>query len=151
MRMLVQKVKQAKVLVEGKVVGAIGKGLCVFVGFSKDEDDKALPKSIEKLLGLRIFPNEEGKMHTSALDAKASVLVVSQFTLYAEFQGKRPSFTNSMPSCLAEDVYKEFVQELRRQMLPYQDSKLALGVFGAHMEVDLINDGPLTFLIDTVT
>jgi D-tyrosyl-tRNA(Tyr) deacylase len=82
MRMLVQKVKQAKILVE-----AIEKGLCVFVGFLKDEDVKALSKSIQKLLGMRVFPNEEGKMHYSALEAKASILLVTQFTLYAEFQG----------------------------------------------------------------
>ena len=149
MRMLVQKVSQAKVLVEKKVVGAIGKGLCVFVGFAKDENLSLLPKSIDKLLGLRVFPNNEGKMDLSTIQANASILIVSQFTLYAEFQGRRPSFTQSMPSGLAQNAYQEFLKELQSQMAPYPDCKLASGVFGAHMEVELVNDGPVTFWMDS--
>ena len=149
MRMLVQKVKRAKVLIESKVVGAIEQGLCVFVGFSIDENPKDFSKEVDKLLGLRIFPNEEGKMHYNVIGAEGGILVVSQFTLYAELSGRRPSFTKSMPSAQAKKLYDDYVSELRFQMSRHLDNpKIATGVFGAHMEVDLINDGPLTFWID---
>ena len=150
MRMLVQKVKQAKVLVDCKVVGSIEQGLCVFVGFSIEENPKELSKQVNKLLGLRIFPNEEGKMHSNVIDAQGEILVVSQFTLYAELSGRRPSFTKSMPSAQANKLYDDFVNELIFQMSQHLENfKIATGIFGAHMEVDLINDGPLTFWIDS--
>lgn len=149
MRMLIQKVKQAKVIVDGKVVGAIHQGLCVFVGFSKQENPSSIPKWVDKLLGLRIFPNAEGKMHYNVLDAQGEILVVSQFTLYAQMDGRRPSFTESMPSSEAKKIYDDFLQELTIQIKRHHtESKIATGVFGAHMEVDLINDGPLTFWLD---
>lgn len=149
MRMLIQKVKQAKVTVDGNVVGAIHQGLCVFVGFSRQENPSLIPKWVDKLLGLRIFPNAEGKMHDNVLDAQGEILVVSQFTLYAQIDGRRPSFTKSMPSSEAKKIYDDFLQELASQIKRHhREPKIASGVFGAHMEVDLTNDGPLTFWLD---
>jgi len=150
MRLLIQKVKKAQVVVESQVVGSIHEGLCVLVGFHHEDQEKDLILGIDKLLGVRIFPNEEGKMHYNVLDRKAGILVVSQFTLYASFEGRRPSFTESMPSVKAKPLYELFVKKLQdelRKKSPH--AAFGSGVFGAMMEIELINQGPLTFWIDT--
>lgn len=144
MRIVVQRVKQASVTVDGKVVGSIGKGAMVLFGVHKNDDFSKIPWLANKLVNLRIFHNEEGKMDASLLDRKAEVLVVSQFTLYGNCcEGRRPDFTQAAPASLAEPIYLEFVKELKKSI-----AHVATGIFGAQMDVALINDGPVTLLID---
>lgn len=145
MRVVVQRVKEARVLVEEKVVGSIGKGLLILFGVHKDDSPKKISWLVQKLVHLRIFPDEEGKMNRSLLDSKGEALVVSQFTLYGNCsEGRRPDFFESAPSALAKPIYETFVEELKKEL-----GKVQTGVFGAYMEVALINDGPVTFIINT--
>jgi len=145
-RIVLQRVTEASVLVDGEVVGAIdpGPGLLLFVGFTHGDGPDVLPRMADKILRLRIFADSAGKMNLSALDLGASLLVVSQFTLYADVrQGRRPSFTEALPPEPAALLFDAFVRELRSSGLA-----VFTGRFGAHMEVRLVNDGPVTLFLD---
>ena len=142
MKIVVQRVKEAAVTVEGKTVGKIGKGFLVLLGVSQTDTEEQADRLARKMLGLRIFPDAEGKTNLSLADVGGHLLVVSQFTLYADCRkGYRPSFTNAAGGEKAERLYEYFV-ELCRQGNP----KVETGVFGAHMDVSLINDGPFTIV-----
>lgn len=146
MRLLIQRVARASVKVEGQIVGAIEKGLLVLVGFHAQDTQAVLPKAAHKLLNLRIFEDEAGKMNRSILDIGGGLLVVSQFTLYGKLEkGFRPSFIEAAPAPLAQSLYDAFIAELRRQS---PQTPIATGVFGAFMEVELINYGPVTIQLD---
>lgn len=145
MRAVVQRVKEANVVVEGKIVGNINKGLLVLLGVGEEDDDKDLEYLVDKILGLRIFQDANDKMNLSLLDVGGELLVVSQFTLYGDVRkGKRPSFTDSAHPDLGNKYYEEFVQRARDMGVDVKT-----GVFGAHMDVSLINDGPVTIMIDS--
>lgn len=145
MRAVVQRVSKANVKVNENIVGEINKGLLVFLGVGQEDEYNDLDYMIDKILGLRIFEDDNGKMNLSVEDVKGEVLIVSQFTLYGDVRkGKRPSFTSSAHPEIAEKMYEEFIVKCREKGI-----KTETGVFGAHMEVDLINDGPVTILIDS--
>ena len=145
MRAVVQRVSRAKVTVEGQVTGEIGPGLMVLLGVGK-EDNAAIAKTMAaKVANLRIFEDDQGKMNRSLLDVKGSVLVVSQFTLYGDARGqRRPSFVGAAPPEQAKNLYEEFAEALRRLGVT-----VATGVFGAMMSVELVNEGPVTILLDS--
>ena len=145
MRIVVQRVKNAKVEVKNIVVGQIKAGILIFVGFKNGDTIDDLKYMKEKILGLRIFEDENDKMNLSILDIKGDILVVSQFTLYGDVRkGKRPSFTNSLNSNDAIIFYEKFVD-----MLKEADIKVETGKFQADMKVSLVNDGPVTILLDS--
>jgi len=145
MRSVVQRVKRAEVSVNGQLVGKISAGLLVLLGFRPDDGEKDLNWMVDKLVGLRIFEDEQGKMNRSVLDVGGEILVVSQFTLYGDCRsGKRPSFTSAAPSELANALYERSVEALRSRRI-----KVETGVFHAEMDVELINDGPVTLLLDS--
>ena len=145
MRALVQRVSNACVRVEGAVVGEIDRGLVVLVGVHGDDDESDAVYVADKVANLRVFPDEEGKMNRSVLDEAASVLVVSQFTLYADTRrGRRPSFVEAARPEQADPLVDRVCERLADLGVKPQS-----GVFGAHMEVELTNDGPVTILIDT--
>ena len=145
MRLLIQRVKQAQVDVEGKAIGSIGAGALVFLGITHTDAPAQSSYLASKLLNLRMFHDAEQKMNLSLLDTRGSILIVSQFTLYADCsEGRRPSFTPAAPPSLAEPLYNHFIAEVRKSNLP-----VATGSFGANMQVSLLNDGPVTFLIDS--
>ena len=146
MRAVVQRVKEAFVEVDGKVVGKIGKGLLVLLGVGKDDTEEDLKWTADKVVNLRIFQDENGKMNLSLLDVGGELLVVSQFTLYGDARkGKRPSFTNAAPPEMGKEMYEKFVK--------YIEEKYGLdvqtGEFGAMMDVHLVNWGPVTILLDS--
>lgn len=146
MRLLIQRVSQAKVEVAGEIVGAIEQGLLVLVGFHREDTPALLSKAVHKLLHLRIFPDEGGKMNRSLLDVGGSLLIVSQFTLYGRLEkGFRPSFIEAAPAEKAHHLYEAFIQEVRRQA---PQVPIATGQFGAMMEVSLINSGPVTIWLE---
>ena len=144
MRALVQRVSQATVLVDGQMVGKIGPGLCCLVGVTHDDDrDKAL-KLAAKLWHLRVFADENGHMNRSVADTSREVLVVSQFTLYGDTRkGRRPSFIAAAAPDQATRLIDELVDELRRL-----GATMATGSFGANMQVELTNDGPVTLMLE---
>ncbi len=150
MKALVQRVSQASVEVEGAIVGKIGRGLLILVGVGRDDIESGLGPSrawalAEKIASLRIFPDAEGKSNLSLLDIGGAALVISQFTLYADYRrGRRPSFSDAGDPGPAEQLVEEFRAALAEQGIP-----TASGRFGAHMMVSLVNDGPYTMLIDT--
>lgn len=145
MRAVVQRVTEASVKVDEKVVGKIDKGLLVLLGVGEDDDEKDLEYMVDKILGLRIFEDENEKMNLSLTDVNGELLVVSQFTLYGDVKkGKRPSFSKSADPKLAIDLYKQFIEKCIEK-----GTKTEHGTFGAHMNVSLINDGPVTILIDS--
>lgn len=145
MRSVVQRVKRASVTVNGERVGQISAGLLVLLGFRSEDGENDLNWLVDKLVGLRIFEDEEGKMNLSVLDVGGEILVVSQFTLYGDCRsGKRPSFTSAAPSELAKTLYERSLEELRSRGV-----KVETGVFQAQMDVELINDGPVTLLLDS--
>jgi len=144
MRILIQRVKQAKVVVEGVIVGKINSGLLVFLGIHKDDVAKDTEWLVNKLLGLRIFEDDQGKMNLSVQDIRGDILVVSQFTLYGNcMNGRRPDFISSMCGKDAEIIYEKFVEEVKLGL-----GSVQTGQFGAVMEVELTNDGPVTFILD---
>jgi D-tyrosyl-tRNA(Tyr) deacylase len=145
MRAVVQRVSRAKVTVEGRITGEIGAGLVVLLGVGR-EDSPAIAVSLaEKVANLRIFEDEQGKMNQSLLDVKGAALVVSQFTLYGDARGqRRPSFISAAPPEQAAALYEEFNQALRALGVT-----VATGIFQAMMSVELVNEGPVTILLDS--
>ena len=144
MRAVVQRVNQAQVRVENKVVAKIGLGLVVLLGISPTDTEADVREMAEKVANLRIFGDAQGKMNLSCLDVNGEIIVVSQFTLYADTRrGRRPSFTGAASPELAEPLCQFFVETLRIMGVPTQS-----GVFGAHMVVDIQNDGPVTILLE---
>jgi len=145
MRAVIQRVKEASVTVDGQVVGRSGKGLLVLLGV-KDTDVNAHGSYIsEKIANLRIFEDDEGKMNRSVLEVGGEILVVSQFTLFGDCRkGRRPGFSQAAVPDLAKALYEEVVQSLKEKGLHVEE-----GVFQAHMDVFLVNDGPVTLLLDS--
>ena len=145
MRAVVQRVTRASVTVEGKTVGQIEAGLLILLGVSRTDNPEAASYLAEKIVNLRIFSDDAGKMNRSLLDVGGSVLVVSQFTLYGDTRGgRRPSYIQAAPPEEANRLYEEFV----RSVLAL-GAVVETGVFQAHMEVELVNDGPVTILLDS--
>jgi D-tyrosyl-tRNA(Tyr) deacylase len=143
-RAVVQRVSEARVLAGGEAVGAIGSGLCVLLGIADDDGEEEAGRLAGKVARLRIFENEEGKFDRSVSDAGGAALVVSQFTLIAGTgKGNRPSFSHAARPELAEPLYKAFCSALESEGV-----RVARGVFGARMKVELTNDGPVTIVID---
>ena len=146
MRLVIQRVKQAKVEVGGKIVGEIGKGLLIFIGVEKEDSHRDIDYLIEKIIHLRIFEDSNGKMNLSAFEVSAEFLVVSQFTLLGDCQkGRRPSFDRAADPSTGEGMYQRFVEQLKAQGL----KKVATGQFRAMMDVSLVNDGPVTFVLES--
>lgn len=144
MRGLVQRVTRASVTVDGEVVGAIGPGLCVLVGVTHDDDEATAAKLADKVWGLRVMADGDGVMNRSVADTTGEVLVVSQFTLYGDTRkGRRPSWIDAARPEQAEPLVGAVVAELRRL-----GATVATGVFGADMAVELVNDGPVTLLLE---
>jgi D-tyrosyl-tRNA(Tyr) deacylase len=144
MRVVVQRVAWARVKVEDKIVGQIGRGLLLLVGIKRGEAGASLTWLANKVLNLRIFEGEEGRMDRSVLEVGGELLVVPQFTLYGDVQkGRRPSFDAAAPPGEAEPLFRQFVEELKRSGL-----KVEQGIFQAHMVVELANDGPVTFVLE---
>ena len=144
MRLVIQRVLEASVKAEGKTVGSIGKGFLVFVGVGRDDTRETADKYLKKLLGLRIFEDENGKTNLSLKDVNGGLLLVSQFTLYANCRkGNRPSFTEAGDSVKAEELYEYMIREASRTV-----PKVQHGIFGADMKVSLVNDGPFTVILD---
>ena len=145
MRLLIQRVSEARVTVDGTVTGSIRTGLVVLVGVSKSDTEAEADYLSDKTLGLRIFSDDSGKMNLNAADAGAALLVISQFTLYGSCRkGRRPSFDEAAPPERAQALYNYFVEQLRRGPVPVET-----GVFQAHMQVHLVNQGPVTIWIDS--
>lgn len=145
MRAVVQRVAWAKVEVDGEITGAIDHGLLVYLGAGKGDGDADRAYVLSKVLGLRIFENEQGKMDKSVVDVGGALLVVSQFTLYGDVRkGRRPSFDGAMPPEEAERAYEAFVREARAQGI-----RVETGRFRASMKVSSSNDGPVTIWIDS--
>ncbi len=147
MRIVIQRSKKASVRVAGDVKGQIEKGLVLLVGIAPEDTEKDLQWAVKKIVNMRIFNDSQGKMNLSLLDVKGGVLVVSQFTLFASYKkGNRPSFTGSAKPDKARQMYEQFIAECRKYL---PEEQVQTGVFGAMMEVELINDGPVTIIVDT--
>jgi len=145
MRAIIQRVSRAEVRVEGAVVGAVGKGLLVLLGVAEGDDDEAARFLADKVAALRIFEDAAGKMNLALAEVGGGVLVVSQFTLLGDLRkGNRPSFTAAAPPERANALYERFCALLREKGLT-----VATGVFRAHMDVELVNDGPVTVMLDS--
>ncbi len=145
MRAVVQRVSRASVRVDSKTVGQIGNGLVVLVGVAAWDTPQAAKYLAEKVASLRIFPDAEGKMNLSVTDSQGAILAISQFTLFGDVRkGRRPSFIGAARPEQAVPLYEQFVQLLRARGL-----RVECGVFGAMMEVELVNDGPVTILLDS--
>ena len=143
MKAVLQRVSRASVSVEGEVVGAIGPGLCVLLGVSRSDGAEEASRLAGKVARLRIFEDENGRFDRSLLDVGGDVLVVSQFTLLGDTaKGNRPSFTDAAPPAQAEPLYEAFCEALRREGVPVET-----GVFGARMKLELVNDGPVTIVL----
>ena len=145
MRAVVQRVSSASVAVDGQTVAAIERGFLVLLGVANGDTDREAEWLAEKIAGLRIFEDEAGKMNLSVQEVGGSLLVVSQFTLLADCRkGRRPGFTDAAPPAEADRLYQVFVSALRKSNTPVET-----GVFQAHMDVSLVNDGPVTVILDT--
>ena len=144
MRVIVQRCDSASVTDEDNVIGKIGKGYVLLVGFSNEDNEDLIKKIVKKIVSLRIFEDENGKMNYDITKVKGKILSVSQFTLYGKLNGNRPSFTDAMPYNEAKKMYELFNQELRLNNI-----KVETGEFGAEMKVSLINDGPVTIILDS--
>lgn len=144
MKIIVQRVKQAQVSIEGQVYSQIKQGLLLLVGVGPEDQAEDLDYAVRKLVNMRIFSDAEGKMNLSVKDIEGEILSISQFTLFADTKkGNRPAFTGAAKPDVAEAFYLEFNQELAKEV-PVQT-----GIFGADMQVELINDGPVTIILDT--
>lgn len=143
MKILIQRVKQASVAISGELYSSINQGILALIGIEKQDTSIEVEKLAKKIVNLRIFPDDNNKMNRSLLDIKGEMLIVSQFTLCGDCKkGTRPSFDNSAPPEAANSLYKAFIKEVQSYGI-----KTSTGKFGAMMEVALINDGPVTFLI----
>ena len=143
MRVLVQRCKKARCLVNRKTISSINEGLVLFVGFTDTDTFDTITKMVTKIINLRIFPDSDGVMNLSIHDLNLSILSISQFTLYADTKkGNRPSYLKSLKSDKAKELYDFFNQELKKHL------KIETGVFGADMEIELINMGPTTILLE---
>ena len=147
MRVVLQRVSRAEVRVAGRVTGKIGPGFLVLAGFGPSDTDAQLSWMAEKILGLRVFADDQGKMNRDLVETKGSLLVVSQFTLYGDAsKGRRPSFIDAAPPNLAVPLYEKFVALLKEKSggrIPVET-----GEFGAMMDVELVNDGPVTLILE---
>ena len=145
MRLVVQRVKEAKVLADGDVLGRINLGLLVFLGVEYNDELEDVSWLVKKVLGIRIFSDGDGKMNCSLKQVNASVLVVSQFTLHASIkEGNRPSFTAAAEPVKANEMYEKFILGIKNEGIHVESGK-----FGANMQVELVNDGPVTILMDS--
>lgn len=145
MKVVIQRSLDASVKVNGKTVGKIDKGYVVLVGFSSNDDELVLPKMAKKIINLRIFEDENNKMNYDIKKIDGQILLISQFTLYSILDGNRPSFKDALNYKDAKALYKKFIEELRKY-----DIKVETGIFGEDMKVSLVNDGPVTILIDSL-
>ena len=144
MRVVLQRVSRAAVRVDAQTVGAIGRGFVVLAGFTAADGDAQLQWMAEKVIGLRVFSDAEGKMNLALGDVGGALLVISQFTLYGDaHKGRRPSFVDAAPPEVAEPLYEKFVARLREL-----GANVETGVFGAMMDVELVNDGPVTLMLE---
>jgi D-tyrosyl-tRNA(Tyr) deacylase len=144
MKIVLQRVSSASVQVDSKIVGSIEHGLLLLIGFSSTDTEENILPTIEKIVKLRIFSDEEGKMNKSVLDVEGSMLLISQFTLYADTKkGNRPSFIEAARPEQAIPLYEFFIAEMRKRI-----TKVETGIFGADMKVELVNDGPVTIVFD---
>ena len=146
MKAVIQRVRRASVTVEGTVRGTIDGGLLVLLGVAKGDNERAADYLADKITGLRIFPDAGGKMNLSLMEAGGAMLVVSQFTLYGDCRkGRRPSFDGAAPPEEARRLYEHFVERIRAASV-----RVETGVFQAHMDVDLLNDGPVTLIVESL-
>lgn len=144
MKVVLQRSKEAKVEVDGKIVGKIPFGLVVLVGFTHTDTEQVIDEMVDKLIHLRVFDDEFGVMNRSIIDVKGSILSVSQFTLYADTKkGRRPSYKDALGGEESSVLYEKFNKKLEVQNVP-----VATGIFGAHMNVSLENDGPVTIILE---
>jgi len=144
MKALIQRVKHASVTTDGEIYSRIGNGILVLLGVVKGDEKNNAENLAQKLINFRIFKDENGKMNKSLLDVKGEMLIVSQFTLCADCKkGSRPSFENSAPPGIANELYEYFISKVKEANVPVKTGK-----FGAMMDVELINDGPVTFMIE---
>ena len=143
MKLVIQRVTEGSVTVEGEIIGQIGKGYVVLLGVGQEDTEETAKRLADKLVKLRIFSDADGKTNLSLADVDGEVLVISQFTLYADCKKNRPSFTKAAPAALAEHLYEVFMEHLRPQV-----RRVAHGSFGANMQVALCNDGPFTILLE---
>jgi D-aminoacyl-tRNA deacylase len=142
---VVQRVSRAEVRVEGRVTGKIGRGFLLLAGFCRDDNEETLAWMADKVIGLRLFADAEGKMNLALEDVAGGLLVVSQFTLYGDARkGRRPSFIDAAPPEIAIPLYERFVALLRERTA----GTVETGEFGAQMDVDLVNDGPVTLIVE---
>lgn len=145
MRTIIQRVKYAKMFIDGEKYSEINKGLLVFLGVHTDDEQNDLDYILKKTIGLRVFEDDEGKMNLSLKDVDGELMIVSQFTLYGDVRrGFRPSFTESAKPDKAEPMYENFVAEARKII-----NNVQTGVFGADMKIELLNDGPVTIQLDS--
>lgn len=146
MRLVIQRVREASVTVDGTITGEIGPGLLVLAGCAPTDDEAALSWMVRKLVNLRIFSDENGQMNLSVRDVGGQVLVVSQFTLLADARkGNRPSYIGAAPPAVAEPLYQRFVALVAQEL----GQPVATGIFGGDMQVRLLNDGPVTIILDS--
>ena len=146
MRILIQRVEKASVSVDGSLKGKINKGLLIFVGISKSDTNSDIEYVVDKSVNLRLFPDVNGKFHFSVRDIKGELMVISQFTLYGDTRrGRRPSFSDAMGPVEAEEIFNKVIEMFK------SNSGLAVaeGQFGSHMDIKLINDGPVTIWLDS--
>jgi len=144
MKAVIQRVRNADVKVDGKTTGEIGQGLLILLGVGPEDTEKIADEMVQKICKLRIFTDENDKMNLSVKDIDGEILVVSQFTLYADCQkGNRPSFVNAAPPNKAEQLYEYFKEQCKKEV-----KKVASGIFGADMKVSLLNDGPVTIILE---
>ena len=145
MKFVIQRVKNASCTVDNEIIGEIQQGFCVFIGVSNEDTTEIADKMIKKLIGMRIFEDENGKTNLSLADVDGSLLLISQFTLYADCKkGNRPSFTNAGNPELANSLYEYIIKKCKEQVLNVQT-----GSFGADMKISLLNDGPFTIVLDS--
>lgn len=144
MRVIVQRSKESSVIIDGKVNGKIDKGFVLLVGFTFGDTKEIVDKMINKIINLRIFSDSDDKLNLSLKDINGEILSISQFTLYAKLNGRRPSFTKALNYDEAKDLYDYFNEELRNL-----DINVETGVFGSDMNVNITNDGPVTIIIDS--
>ena len=145
MKIVLQRVKEASVTIDGEVYGAINKGYMILVGFNNDDTHEIIDRLVEKVIHLRVFEDENQKMNRSLIDVEGFILSISQFTLYADCKkGNRPSFTNAGKPDLATTLYDQFNQKLQEQGMHVET-----GIFGADMKIELLNDGPVTIVLDS--